>query len=125
MNRAERRRAEKKAKKDKVATYNYTKEQLDALIRAGVKAEVENIRKQARDEAVDTALTLMLALPLEVLKDKYWVKSAKRRLPKFMDNVLSLYDSWNRGEITIEELREDLWEYGGIKIEAPKGTERM
>lgn len=122
MNRAERRKA---GKKDKVATYNYTKEQLEALIKAGVKAEVENIRKQARDEAVDTALTLMLALPLEVLKDKYWVKTAKRRLPKFMDNVLSLYDSWNRGVLTIEELREDLWNYGGIKLEAPKGTERM
>lgn len=122
MNRAERRKA---GKKGKVATYNYTKEQLDALIRAGVKAEVENIRKQARDEAVNTALTLMLALPLEVLKDKYWVKSAKERLPKFMDNVLSLYDSWSKGEITIEELREDLWEYGGIKLEAPKGTEKI
>lgn len=125
MNRAERRRAERRAKKDKTATYNYTKEQLDAVIRAGVEAEVEAIRKQARDEAVNTALTLMLALPLEVLKDKYWVKTAKRRLPKFMDNVLSLYESWDRGEITIEGLREDLWDYGGIKLEAPKGTERM
>ena len=125
VNRAERRRAEKKAKKDKTATYNYTKEQLDAVIRAGVEAEVEAIRKQARDEAVNTALTLMLALPLEVLKDKYWVKSAKKRLPKFLDEVLSLYDSWNKGSLTIEKLREDLWNYGGIKLEAPKGTERM
>lgn len=120
MNRAERRKA---GKKDKVATYNYTKEQLDALIKAGVKAEVENIRRQARDEAVDIAITLMLALPLEVLKDKYWVKTAKRRLPKFTDEVLSLYDSWDKGEISIEDLREDLWNYGGIKVEAPKGTE--
>ena len=123
MNRAERRRAEKQANKDKVTTYNYTREQLDAVIRAGVKAEVENIRKQARDEAIDTALTLMLALPLEVLKDRYWVKSAKRRLPKFLDEVLSLYENWDTGLLTIEEMREDLWEYGGIKLEAPKGTE--
>lgn len=122
MNRAERRKAGKKAK---VATYNYTKEQLDTLIRAGVKVEVETIRKQARDEAVDIAITLMLALPLKVLKDKYWVKTAKRRLPKFLDTVLSLYDSWDKGVLTMEELREDLWNYGGIKIEAPKGTERV
>lgn len=125
MNRAERRRAEKQAKKDKTVTYHYTKEQLEAVIREGVKAEVESIRKQARDEAVNTALTLMLALPLEVLKDKYWVKSAKRRLPKFMDNVLSLYESWEKGEVTMEELREDLWNYGGIKLEAPNGTEKL
>lgn len=113
MNRAERRRADKKAKKDRVATYNLTQEQIN------------QIKQEARDEAVNIALTLMLALPLEVLKDKYWVKSAKRRLPKFLDEVLSLYDSWNKGVLTIEELREDLWNYGGIKLEAPKGTERM
>lgn len=110
MNRAERRRA---GKKGKVATYTLTQEQIN------------RIKQEASKEAIDTAFTLMLALPLEVLKDKYWVKSAKRRLPKFLDNVLSLYDSWNKGELTIEELREDLWEYGGIKLEAPKGTEKM
>lgn len=110
MNRAERRKAGKKAK---VATYNITQDQIN------------KIKQEARDEAVNVALTLMLALPLEVLKDKYWVKSAKRRLPKFLDDVLSLYDSWNKGVLTIEELREDLWNYGGIKLEAPKGTERM
>lgn len=119
MNRSERRKA---GKKDKVATYNYTKEQLEAVIKAGVKAEVEKIRKEARDEAVDTAFTLMLAIPLEVLiGDGYWEKSAKRRLPKFLEDVLSVYDSWNKGVLTIEELREDLWNYGGIKLQDPKG----
>lgn len=101
MNRAERRRAEKQAKKDKVATYNLTQEQIN------------QIKKEARDEAIDTAFTLMLAIPLEVLiGDGYWAKSAKRRLPKFLDDVLSLYDSWNKGVLTIEELREDLWNRG-------------
>lgn len=126
MNRAERRRAEKQATKAKTATYNYTKEQLDAVIRAGVKAEIETIKAQVREEAVETAITLMLALPMEVLiGEGYWAKSAKKRIPKFLDDVLSLYDSWNKGVLTIEELRADLWEYGGIKLEAPKGTERM
>ena len=122
MNRAERRRS---GNKDKVVTYNYTSEQLDALVKARVKAEVEAIRKQARDEAVEVAVTLMLALPLEVLKQKYWKKSAKKRLPKFLDDVLKIYNGWSRGDITLEELREDLWEYGGIKLEAPKGTEKL
>ena len=125
MLRAERRRLEKQAKKDKTVTYNYTKDQLDAVIRAGVKAEVENIRKEARDEAVDIAITLMLSLPLKVLKDEYWVKTAKRRLPKFLDSVLSLYDNWDKGLLNIEDLIQELYDYGGIKLEAPKGTERM
>ena len=114
MNRAERRRAEKQATKAKVATYNLTEDQIN------------KIKQDASKEAIDTAFTLMLALPLEVLiGDGYWVKSAKKRLPKFMDEVLSLYDSWNKGVLTIEELREDLWNYGGIKLEAPKGIEKM
>jgi hypothetical protein len=125
VSRAERRRAEKKAKKDKTVTYNYTKEQLEAVIKAGVKAEIEAVKKQATEDAVSIALTLMLALPLTVLKDKYWKKSAKERLPKFLEDVLSLYDNWDKGLLTIEELRDDLWEYGGIKLEDPKGTERM
>ena len=126
MNRAERRRADKKATKDKTVTYNLTKEQLDAVIKAGVMAELETIKEQVREEAVNTAVTLMLALPMEVLiGEGYWAKSAKKRIPKFLDDVVSLYDSWNKGTLTMEELRQDLWEYGGIKLEAPKGTEDM
>ena len=110
MNRVERRRA---GKRDKVVTYTLTQEQIN------------QIKKEARDEAIDKAFILMLALPLTVLKDHCWVKTAKRRLPKFLDKVLSLYGSWDKDEITLEKLREDLWNYGGIKLEAPKGTERM
>ena len=111
MNRAERRRT---GKKGKVAIYTLTQDQIN------------KIKQEARDEAVEKALILMLAIPLEVLiGDGYWAKSAKRRIPKFLDDVLSLYDSWNKGVLTLEELREDLWEYGGIKLEAPKGTEKM
>lgn len=123
MNRAERRRA---GKKDKVVTYNYTKEQLDALVRAKVKEEVVTIRKQATEDAVDVAVTLMLALPMKVLiGEGYWAKSAKKRIPKFLEDVLSIYDNWHKGAFTLEELRVDLWEYGGIKLEAPKGTEEL
>lgn len=125
MSRAERRRADKQAKKSKVATYNYTKEQLDTLIRAGVQAEVETIRANASREAIDIALTLMLALPLTVLKDKHWKKSAKKRLPKFLNDVIKLYEGWDKGEISLEDLRADLWTYGGIQLEVPKNMEEM
>jgi hypothetical protein len=114
MTRAERRRAEKEAQKRKTVVYNLTQEQID------------QIKQEAKNEAVDIAFTLMLAIPLEVLQGEgYWEKTAKKRLPKFLDEVLSLYDAWNKGVLTLEELREDLWKYGGIELEVPKGTERF
>ena len=122
MNRADRRKA---GKKDKVATYNYTQEQLDAIIRSRVQAQVETIKKQASKDAIEVAFTLMLAIPLTVLSDRYWIMSAKKRLPKFLDEVLKVYNRWDRGLLSMEELRDNLWNYGGIKIEAPKGTEGM
>ena len=123
MNREDRRKAGIKVK---VPTYNYTEEQLTAFVRDAVKAEEERIRKQARDEAVETVMTLLLALPMEVLiGDGYWKKTAKRKIPKFLDDLLSLHDSWNKGVITLEEMRADLWKYGGVKLVAPKGTEEF
>jgi hypothetical protein len=123
MNREDRRKA---GITGKVPTYNFTLEQLKAHVQAEVSAEVEKIREQARDEAVELALTLMLALPMEVLiGDGYWKKTAKKRIPKFHEDLLSLYDSWAKGIVTLEELRADLWEYGGIKLVAPKGTEKF
>lgn len=112
MGRAERRRAEKEAGK-KQKTYILTQEQVD------------QIKADARQDAIETAFTLMLAIPMEVLiGDDYWPKSGKKRIPKFLEDVLSLYDSWEKGVLTLDELRADLWKWGGIKVEAPKGTER-
>lgn len=105
MSRAERRRTERETKK-KTKVYTLTQEQID------------QIKREAGDKAIDTAFTLLLAIPLEVLLgDGYWAKSAKKRLPKFLDEVLALYDSWEKGVITLEYLKEDLWEYGGIRLE--------
>lgn len=114
MNRAERRRAERALEKKKTTVYTLTQGQID------------QIKKDARDEAIGVAFNLMLALPLEVLiGEGYWEKTAKKRLPKFLDEVLSLYDSWEKGVLSIEDLREDLWNIGGIKLDTPKGTERF
>jgi hypothetical protein len=105
MSRAERRRIERETKK-KTKVYTLTQEQID------------QIKREAGDKAIDTAFTLLLAIPLEVLiGEGYWEKTAKKRLPKFLDEVLSLYDSWEKGVLTLEDLKADLWEYGGIKLE--------
>ena len=114
MNRHARRRLEHEMEKRKTTVYTLTQEQID------------QIKKDAIADATNVAFTLMLALPLEVLTgDGYWKKTCKRRCPKFLNDLLNLYDSWEKGVLSMDELRKDLWEIGGIKLDAPKGTEKF
>lgn len=71
MGRAEIRREIKNEKKAKIATYNLTRAQLDAMVRERISGDLERIRHEAMDEAINTAMVLLLTLPLEVLMDHY------------------------------------------------------
>lgn len=103
MNRAERRRAGKeKQKADKA--YSFT------------LGQIAEIKKQARDDAIDTAFMLMLAIPLKVLRDSYWTKTAKKRLPLFVEQCLDLWQKYNSGDFELEDFERFLWEEGGVKV---------
>jgi hypothetical protein len=97
MNRAERRKHDIKAKPK---TYTLTDAQL----------------MQIKNQAVEKALVLMLGLPVMVLHDKFgW--QGDDRLQKFMDRVLELYDSFNQGYITLEDIIRTVEEETGVKLE--------
>lgn len=72
------------------------------------------------NDAVNNAMILMLTLPLEVLMDYYWPKSYAKRIPEFTKHVLEYYERWQNGELDMDKLKEDLWEYGGVRLEAEK-----
>lgn len=117
MNRAERRRRAREQEKAKTVTYNLTQAQLDALIRERIGEKLKEIKQQAAGEAVNTAMVLLLTLPLEVLMDFYWKKSYAKRIPQFTQHVLDYYAKWENGELDMDELKRDLWEYGGVRLE--------
>lgn len=117
MNRAERRRAAREQEKAKTATYNLTQAQLDAMIQERIGEKLRQVKQEATEEAVNTAMVLLLTLPLEVLMDFYWKKSYARRIPEFTEHVLDYYEKWQNGELDIEDLKKDLWEYAGIRLE--------
>lgn len=116
MGRAERRRAQKNEQKEKTATYNLTKSQLDAMVREKIGKELDRAKQQATEEAVNTAMVLLLTLPLEVLMDYYWKKSYAKRIPEFTNHVLEYYEMWQNGELDMDKLKDDLWAYGGVKL---------
>ena len=102
MNRAELRRQQRVAgKKDKI--YHLT------------QAQIDKIKKEAAEEAiiqaVDRAFAYMLSIPTNVLARCYWEKSAPKRIPQFLDECLSVYDSVGIS-LTIEELIEDTEKIG-------------
>ena len=121
MGRAERRRTQKLEQKEKTATYNLTKAQLDDMVREKIGDELIRVKQEATDDAVNTAMVLLLTLPLEVLMDHYWTKSYAKRIPKFTERVLEYYERWQNGELDMEKLKEDLWEYGGVKLVESEG----
>ena len=104
MGRAERRRQEK-LKNQKPRTYTLT------------DVEIDEMKKDIAAQAVNTAMTLMLVLPMEVLMDHYWPKTYAKKIPEFTQHVLDMYGQWVDGKLDMEKLKADLWEYGGVRLE--------
>lgn len=93
----------KEPKKEKTPTYNLTWEQ------------IQQMKKDAAKEAVGTVIELTLGIPAMVLKDKYGF--GKKRLPEALDHMVDLYESYEQGYLTLQDIRKTLWEEGGYKIE--------
>lgn len=74
-------------------------------------AAMENVAKEK-------AFMYMLAIPLNVLFNDYWSKSAKKKAPKFIEEVIKLYKAVQEGYVSDEELAKLLDDLAGIKIEA-------
>ena len=70
------------------------------------------------NEATEKAFLFMLAIPLNVLVHEYWSKTAKKRAPKFIEEVISLYQSVEAGVVTEQQLADLLNEYVGIEVNA-------
>lgn len=111
MNRAERRRMGRNIASEPVIN---------------IKAsDVERIKRQASKDASDIAFYLMIAIPVMVLHDKYSLLmkrevNGKSREERFAELCLELYDSFEKGYVTIDDLHQCLWEEAGIKIEKAK-----
>lgn len=78
------------------------------------RKEAEKMEK----EATEKALLFMLAIPLNILFHDYWQKSAKKRAPKFIEEVIKYYLAVQDGYVTEKELADLLYDLSGVKITA-------
>ena len=49
--------------------------------------------------------------------DHYWQESYSTKMPEFTSYVLEYYERWMKGELDMDKMKQDLWEYGGIRLE--------
>jgi hypothetical protein len=120
MTRAEMRRQKRESEKEHTITYNLTKAQLDQMVNSLVQKQISEAKREAADEAINTALALFLGLPLCVLMDEYWKKSYTQKLPGFTDKVIEYYEAWQDGKLSLDEIKDKLWKYGGVRLKAEK-----
>lgn len=112
MNRAElRRQARLEGKKGKI--YHLTQEQID------------NMKKEMTKDAIDVCFALMLSIPANVLARCYWEKTASKRIPLFIDECLSVYESIDAGVLTVPELIEDTEKLAKIKMNCVERIRKM
>lgn len=102
MNRQERRRLKIKGK---AATLNINSD------------AVETMKQKATRDGAKIAFFLMLAIPTMVIHDKFGQLMKKDNREKtFVDLCMDTYQCYEKGYVTIEELRQLLKEEAGIEM---------
>lgn len=120
MSRAELRRAAREQQKANTVTYTFTQAQFDEKIQRAIKEELSKQRseiwQEGFEEGLDSAFILMIALPMRVLMNHYWPKSYEKQLPGFVEHILDYKEAFDRGEIDINELVNEVYELAGVKL---------
>lgn len=77
-------------------------------------AEIEKIKKEAATQAMDKAFVIMMSMPLMVLRDKYGF--GEKRLNQFSDYLFDLYNCFDTGHVTFDDLIKILKDEVGVII---------
>lgn len=74
--------------------------------------QIDRIKEDATKEAMDRAFILMMGLPCKALRDVFGF--GKTRLERFGDKVVDLYDSFEKGYISLDDCIETVKEETGV-----------
>lgn len=73
-------------------------------------------RRKIKEDAVDTAMILLFAIPVKVLYDKYgW--GTKKRLPEFADELTREYQRFSDGDYTVQQYKDFVAATCGMRFE--------
>lgn len=118
MSRAELRRKQREKEKEN-KTYTLTAKELEQLEQRIRKEEQQKAKQMVLDKTKALAndiLIMMLVIPTNVLIADYWQKTAKKRIPKFVDDCMSLYRAFINGTVKMSEMVELTEQYAGVNL---------
>lgn len=81
-------------------------------------SDIKHIREQENKRAADSAIVLMLALPIKVLYDQFGFSIEE--LMKVADALVEEYEEFKNGSATLNDYAEFVYELTGIKFERSK-----
>ena|SRR3712207_2471683 len=80
------------------------------------QSDINKIKRDSTNDAIDAAMILLLSIPIKVMHDKYgW--GIKKRLPELSEALIDEYQSFTDGEMTLQEYQQLVYEYCGIRFE--------
>lgn len=109
MSRAE--KCDEKVKAENLKRVTITMEELKRIKRLEAK-KVKGILMMKNEEVFKR----MLIIATNILIADFWPKSAKKRIPEFIERCMSLYEAWEKGVVTMDEMQRLTEEYAGIKL---------
>lgn len=75
--------------------------------------------KAAREVELEAQLKAFynsILIPCNVLANDYWSKTAKKRIPEFIDDCVKLWNAVEEGVVKKEELEELVYDFARIRI---------
>ena len=64
---------------------------------------------------------LTVATPSSMQPFMCLARTSMTRIPEFTEHVLEYYEKWQNDELDMDKLKEDLWVYGGVRLEEVEG----
>jgi hypothetical protein len=78
------------------------------------KAMILQVKNQVTKEVMEETFKLLLGLPVLALRDEF--EFGKKRNSRFIERMLSIYDSYSRSDITLNDIEAVLQEETGLNF---------
>ena len=96
----------KKKTRDKVPTYNFTAQQIEATYMKGYN--------KGRQDSIEKASQYSMTVPIMVLRDEFGF--GQKRLDKFLESYMELFNSIEEGWLDLDDIVDTINEETNVTI---------